>query len=115
MANYLLCITLTLSLLLFQSNGLYFYLSKGMKKCFKDDVIKYSVKFILGLLTYLKEIEAFVKLLDKEALDFVNSAQESAEQPMGVLLELFQPDTSMIGQYVKPEKKYIFNTTQSNL
>ena len=53
MSNLLLCITLALSLLVFQTNGLYFYLSKGMRKCFKDDVIKYSVKFYFKSLNYL--------------------------------------------------------------
>lgn len=28
-------------------------------------------------------------------------------------MELFQPDGSMNGQFVKNDKKYIFNTTQS--
>ena len=54
-----------------------------------------------------------MKLLDQEPLDFILSAEESIEQPEGILLELFQPDGSMNGQFVKHDTKYVFNTTQS--
>ena len=115
MSKVLFCITIALSFLFSQTNGLYFYLSKGMKKCFKDDVIKYSVKQLHVFLIRipLQEIEASVKLLDQEAIDFIQAQFDSKEHPEGIQLELFQPDGSMYGQFVKNEMKYTFNTTQS--
>ena len=59
------------SLAVVPTQSLYFYLSKGQHKCFKDELIKYSVsrKFIF---TYSKELEAFASVLDKSALDYIN-------------------------------------------
>ena len=54
MSKLLLCITLALALFTSQANGLYFYLSKGMRKCFKDDVIKYSVIDLAPLILFRK-------------------------------------------------------------
>ena len=48
MAKHLVALLLA-SLVVVPTQSLYFYLSKGQHKCFKDELIKYSVRRIESL------------------------------------------------------------------
>ena len=69
MAKHLVALLLA-SLVVVPTQSLYFYLSKGQHKCFKDELIKYSVRRIESLHPQ-KELEAFATVLDQAALDYL--------------------------------------------
>ena len=115
---------LILAVLAFQqASGLYFYMTDGQVKCFKDELIKYSVRIIdhfdsrivisssLADACQFQELHVKVSILDEQPLQMILNN----EGAIGISMTLTTPDQDVIEQLIQPDQDLAYNTTASKL
>jgi hypothetical protein len=90
--------------LVLQVQGIYFYLEKGMEKCFRDEVVKNFVSLTFAyLILFLQTLEMTINILDQEIVDNYN--QNLQKQVDGIsLVVLNSEDKNLYGGIVWPNE-----------